>query len=279
MSSAPALAKWRARSRLHKEDASDVRELWRLIAEQREELRHAKHELLESRTLAMIGTMVQSISHDLRHHLSAVYAGAEFMSSEKVLPPDREALMEEVGMAIHTMTGLLDSLLLFAETGRALHPRPGSVNLLVERALAMVRAHPDALEVETVVKDMPSIAGWMDCKRLGSAVYNLLLNACQAARRGLSPKRVEIDLSQDPSLIHLRITDSGPGVPDCIRETLFQPFVSHGHGNGIGLGLTIAERGAREHGGLLCLEESRPGRTIFALHLSKLALRSPVDAI
>src|ERR1700691_2294416 len=113
MSSAPALAKWRAGSRLHKEDASDVRELWRLVAEQREELRHAKRELLESRTLAMIGTMVQFISHDLRHHLCAVYAGAEFMSSEKVLPLDREVLMEEVGMAIHTMTGLLDSLLLF----------------------------------------------------------------------------------------------------------------------------------------------------------------------
>jgi signal transduction histidine kinase len=279
MSSTPAIAKWRAGSRLDKEDASDVRELRRLIAEQREELRHAKRELLESRTLAMIGTMVQFISHDLRHHLSAVYAGAEFMSNERVLPLDREGLMEEVGTAIHTMTGLLDSLLLFAETGRALHPHRGSINLLMERALAMVRPHPDAGEVEIVVRDMPSIEGWMDCKRLGSAIYNLLLNACQAARRGLPPRRVEIALSQDSSLIHLRIRDSGPGVPEAIRETLFQPFVSHGRGNGIGLGLTIAEQGAREHGGLLCLEESRPGRTVFALHLSKLALRSPMDAI
>jgi signal transduction histidine kinase len=274
MSSVPALTRWRARCRLDEEDASSVGELRRLLDQQAEELRHVKSELLESRPLALIGKMAQFISHDIRHHLSAVYAGAEFMSNAKALPPDREGFMEEVGSAIHTMTGLLDSLLQFAQTGRALHPHPGSLNLLIEHAVAILRPHPDARDVEILVRDMPSVEGWMDCKRLGSAVYNLLLNACQAAKRGLPPRRVEIALSQDQSLIRIRITDSGPGVPGSIRETLFQPFVSDAQGNGIGLGLTIAERGAREHGGFVCLEESRPRRTVFVLHLSKLALGS-----
>jgi len=272
MSSVPTLAKWGAGCRLER---SDVRELDRLLQQQSEELRDVKRELLEQEPLAMIGEMAQFISHDIRHHLSAVYAGVEFMSNANIRRSDREELLKDVNTAIHTMTGLLDSLLLFAGTGRALHPRWGSVNLLIRHAVAGLRSHPDAAEVEIVFPDAPaSVEAWIDCKRLGSAIYNLLLNACQAAKRGHPPRRVEIALSQDQSLIQIRVTDTGPGVPESMRETLFQPFVSGGEGKGIGLGLTIAQCGVRDHGGLVCLEESRPRRTVFGLHLPRVALRS-----
>ncbi len=271
MASVPALTKWRADRRL---EQSDVRELRRLLKQQTVELRDAKSELLQQTPLAMIGEMAQFISHDIRHHLSAVYAGVEFISSANARLPDREELIEDVGAAIYTMTGLLDSLLLFAQTGRSMHPYPGSLNQVLEDALGMLRSHPEAADVEILVKEMQSVEGWMDRSRLGSAVYNLLLNACQAAKRGLLPRRVEAALSQDESLIHIRITDSGPGVPDSVRKRLFQPFVK-GDGYGIGLGLTIAERSAREHGGLVCLEESRPGRTVFGLHLPKVVPPAP----
>jgi signal transduction histidine kinase len=262
MSSMPTLAKWGAGCRLERPDV-----------QQSEELRDVKRELLEQQPLAMIGEMAQFISHDIRHHLSAVYAGVEFMSKANVR--DRKELLKDVDSAIHTMTGLLDSLLQFAGSGRALHPHWGSVNLLIRHAVAGLRSHPDAAEVEILFQDMPSsVEDWIDCKRLGSAIYNLLLNACQAAKRGLPPRRVEITLSEDQSLIQIRITDTGPGVPDSMRETLFQPFVSGGQGKGIGLGLTIAQRGVRDHGGLVCLEESRPRRTVFGLHLPRVALRS-----
>jgi signal transduction histidine kinase len=251
MSSTPAFGKREACCRFDEEDASDLCEL---------------------QPLAMIGRMAQFISHDFRHHLSAVYSDAEFMSDVNTVQADRDALLEEVRTTVRTMTDLLDSLLLFAQTGHPLQPRPGSLNVLIARSVAMVRSHPDAGDVEIVVKEMATVEGWMDGQKLGSAIYNLLLNACQAARRGLSPKRVEITLSQNQSLIHLRITDTGPGVPDSIRKTIFQPFVRADRGSGIGLGLTIAECSAREHGGFVYLEESRPRHTAFVMHLSKLAL-------
>jgi len=251
MSSTPAFGKREACCRFDEEDASDLREL---------------------QPLAMIGRMAQFISHDFRHHLSAVYSDAEFMSDVNTVQADRDALLEEVRTTVRTMTDLLDSLLLFAQTGHPLLPHPGSLNVLIAQSVAMVRSHPDAGDVEIVVKEMATVEGWMDGQKLGSGIYNLLLNACQAARRGLSPKRVEIALSQNQSLIHLRVTDTGPGVPDSIRKTIFQPFVRADKGSGIGLGLTIAECSAREHGGFVYLEESRPRHTVFVMHLSKLAL-------
>jgi C4-dicarboxylate-specific signal transduction histidine kinase len=270
MSSVPALIKWRAHRRLEK---SNVRELRQLLEQQTEELRRAERELLEQQPLAMIGEMAQFISHDIRQHLSAVYAGLEFIGNANGRPPDCEGLIEDVAGAIHTITGLLDSLLHFAETGHTLCSHLGSLNLVIESVVATVRSHPDAEQVQILVKDMGRVEAWVDHRKLGSAIYNLLLNACQAAKRGRSPRRVEIALSQDQSLIHIRVTDTGPGVPEKLRETLFEPFIS-GDGNGIGLGLTIAERGARDHGGLVCLEESSPRRTVFGLHLPKLGLGS-----
>jgi signal transduction histidine kinase len=272
MLSTPTFAKREACCRFDEENASDLRELRRLLNEHKEELRRTKREVRKFQPLAMIGRMAQFISHDFRHHLSAVYSDAEFMSDANTAQADRNALLEEVATTVRTMTDLLDSLLLFAQTGQPLRPHPGSLNVLIARSVAMVRSHPDAGEVEIVVKEMPTVEGWMDRQKLGSAVYNLLLNACQAARRGLSPRRVEIALSQNQGLIHIRVTDTGPGVPDSIRETMFQPFVKANRGSGIGLGLTIAECSAKEHGGFVYLEESRPRHTVFVMHLSKLAL-------
>ena len=98
---------------------------------------------------------------------------------------------------IQDMTGMLDSLLLLAKTGQPLHPRWGSLNEVVEHAAHMVRAHPDARNVDVVIQNGTPIACWMDSARLGSAVYNLLLNACQAARLGLAyPLDGVLSLSQ-----------------------------------------------------------------------------------
>jgi C4-dicarboxylate-specific signal transduction histidine kinase len=272
MSSVPALAKWRAGRRLKN---SNIRELRQLLEQTAEELRHAESELLEQQPLAMIGEMAQFISHDIRQHLSAVYAGLEFIGNAS---SDREELIEDVSGAIHSITGLLDSLLHFAETGHTLRSHLASLNLVIEGVVATVRSHPDATQVQILIQDMGRVEAWVDHRRLGSAIYNLLLNACQAAKRGRPPRRVEIALSEEQSLIHIRVTDTGPGVPESLRETLFQPFIS-GDGNGIGLGLTIAERGARDHGGLVCLEESSPRRTVFGLHLPRLGLESGTAAI
>jgi len=228
----------------------------------------------KSMPLAITGKMAQSVSHDLRNHLSAIYCNVEFMSKSSTTQTEREKLLQDVHAVIQDMTGILDSLLLLSKTGQTLHPRWASLNKMVEHAACMVRAHPDARNVDLVIQDGESVAGWMDCTKLGSAVYNLLLNACQAARLGPAPRRVQVTVTEDQRLVHIRVIDSGCGVPASIRQTLFQPFISTDKISGIGLGLAIVDCIVKEHGGYVDLEESAPGRTVFGLHLSKYALEN-----
>jgi signal transduction histidine kinase len=109
----------------------------------------------------------------------------------------------------------------------------------------------------------------IDARNLESAIYNLLLNACQAATRSTTLPEVKVHLADVEERIYVRIVDNGPGIPASVQRTLFDPFVTDGKPNGTGLGLTLARRIAEEHGGSVCLEDSNRERTVFTLSLTK----------
>lgn len=260
--------------RLSIDGAVEVRELALAFDRMRDELKSTHKELIESDRLATIGRMASSVSHDLRHHLSAIYANAEFMSLAQTGNEERLELLLEVREAVQGMTDLIESLLLFSQTGQVLRLRYESVSQLIDRIIHSVRQHPECHDVEIMVAELESVDAWVDGKKLGRALYNLLLNACQAAKLGAGLPIVAVALSEDDEKIRISICDSGRGVPDSIRQTLFQPFVSAGKENGVGLGLTLAQHIAQEHGGEVKLEESIPGRTVFSILLYKQALQT-----
>ena len=258
--------------RLSEDGVAEIRELSRAFERMRVELQRTQNDLLGSERLATIGRMASSISHDLRHCLSAMYANAEFMSNESLPQAEREELFVEVRTAVQGMTDLLDSLLLFTQTGRALQPAHESIAGVIQRAVALVRSHPAARDVRIVVAGLSPIEAWIDAKKLGRAVYNLLLNACQAARRGKDLPLVTLNLVESESSIHIEVADNGPGVAESVRKTMFLPFVSEGKESGVGLGLTLAQQIAQEHGGSIDLKESLEGYSVFTITLPKAAL-------
>jgi signal transduction histidine kinase len=253
--------------------AKEIRELGEAFDRMRRRLRDTRQELVEAERLATIGRMASSISHDLRHYLSAVYANAEFLGYDSGNARERVELLTEIRQGVRGMTDLIESLLLFSRTGQPLQLSWESLPFLVERSVAMVRAHPDAQKVAFTVEPMPPIEVWTDTLKIERAVYNLLLNGCQAARQGAGPPQIRVSLSDDGDRYCIRVTDNGRGVPESVRRALFQPFVSEGKASGIGLGLALAHKIAQEHGGEVRLERSEPGKTIFALSLAKSGLR------
>ena len=74
--------------------------------------------------------------------------------------------------------------------------------------------------------------------------------------------------------VSIRVGDSGPGVADAIRETLFQPFGSEGKEHGTGLGLALSRRVMEAHGGSLRLEECGPGKAEFCLTLALQSIKA-----
>jgi signal transduction histidine kinase len=143
------------------------------------------------------------------------------------------------------------------------------VSLVVEKAVAAVKFHPDGRNVSITAGKFPPVEADIDARNLESAIYNLLLNACQAATRSTHLPEVKVHLTEVDERIYVTIFDNGPGIPASVRRTLFDPFVTAGKPNGTGLGLTLALQIAEAHGGSVCLEESNREGTVFTLSLTK----------
>jgi len=229
----------------------------------------APSQLIETERMSAIGRMACSISHDMRHSLTAIYANAEFLERHDICASVRADLLLEIQEAVLAMTERIDSLLQFGSSGRKSPLVHARVSLVVEKAVAAVKFHPDGQNVSITVGKLPPAEADIDARNLESAIYNLVLNACQAAIRSTHVPEVKVHLTEVDERIYVTILDNGPGIPASVRRTLFDPFVTAGKPNGTGLGLTLARRVAEEHGGSVCLEKSNRERTVFTLSLTK----------
>jgi len=255
--------------------SDEVAELTSAFDRMRASLLKTQQALLESEQLATIGRMASSISHDLRHALAAVVANSEFLCDGRLSSAQREELYQEVRTGVNQMTDLIDSLLEFARTRESLTPTYASVLETVQRAMQAVRLHPRHQGTLIEVRSNGQNMAWFDPRKLERALYNLLLNACEAAPS--SEGRVEVTLERSGRAVTIAVSDNGPGIAEPIRDKLFHPFVSFGKENGTGLGLTVVQKIVQDHGGQVLQERTSDGRTIFRITLPGRAPQGTVD--
>ncbi|MGB7584074.1 MAG: HAMP domain-containing sensor histidine kinase [Terriglobales bacterium] len=245
--------------------SDEVAEVTGAFNRMRASLRKTQQELLEAERLATIGRMASSISHDLRHSLAAIVANAEFLLESRLSAEQREELYQEVRIGVNQMTELIDSLLEFSRTRESLRLTFGNVKESVDRVVQIIHAHPRFHPVWISVLQEGNCRGWFDTKKLERALYNLLLNACEASPT--EGGRITVELTAIPDGVQVRVIDNGRGVPDSVRDKLFEPFVSSGKENGTGLGLTVVQKIVQDHGGDVVLEKTSPEGTVFRVTL------------
>jgi len=252
---------------LQAQGAGEVAELTRSFASMRESLHEAQARLLGAERLATIGRMASSISHDLRHPLTAVLANAEFLADADLNPQQREELYLEIRLAVNRLTDLIDSLLELSWPAESMNVTDAPIERTISRAIELVHAHPQFQKILVSIESPGLHNAEFDPRKMERAFYNVLLNACQATQ-GYGGY-VAVSITNHDDNLEIRITDDGPGVESSISDKLFQPFVSYGKENGTGLGLTIAQKIVQDHGGILQLESSAPGCTVMKIVLAR----------
>jgi len=243
----------------------EVAELTHAFDRMRTSLLKSQRDLLESEQLATIGRMASSISHDLRHSLAAIVANSEFLCDSHLTALQREELYQEVRSGVNLMTDLIDSLLEFARTRESLTPAYATVGETIQRSVQAVRLHPRHHSRSIDVLCSSQLCGWFDARKLERALYNLLLNACEAAPG--AEGQVEVTAAEIAGSITIAVADNGPGIAESIRERLFHPFVSYGKENGTGLGLAVVQKIVQDHSGRITVERTAQGRTVFKIVL------------
>jgi signal transduction histidine kinase len=250
--------------------SSEAVELAESFSKMRGELLAFQRKQIETERVAAMGRAANSISHDLRHHLAAVVANAEFLYEAEKLRLDRHDVYKEIQAASEQMTELLDSLRDLAREQRDISPVNASIDQSVRRAIDAARARPELRDREISVRTEGDMAGVFDPQKIERALLNLVVNACEAVpnREG----KIAFDIVSLPESFEIRISDNGPGIPDAIRNNLFEPFVSAGKPNGTGLGLAIVSKIIADHGGAVCVESTSAHGTTFLVKLPRVQL-------
>lgn len=210
--------------------------------------RRLEAEKIQAERWAALGKLAGMIAHDLRNPLTAIRCQAGLLRDGKPDAADRDRSVRSILEQVQRMGHTIDELLLFAkpEDSRA-SMRPYAVSALVaslQEAFALpCRAKGVRLQTrlgyEGTVRVRPP--------QIYRVLENLLKNALDAASEG-----GEILIASEAAgsgEVLIRVADSGPGVPEAIRGSLFEPFVTRDKPGGTGLGLAIAKKIVCEHGG------------------------------
>jgi len=251
------------------QSGDELEEVTLAFEHMRASLQESQKRVIQSERLATIGQMASSISHDLRHSLTAIIANAEFLLDDKLKAEPRVTLYQEIRAAVEQMNDIIESLLEFSR-GRET-PRLVAVNLgdVVDRAVRRVKARTEFQRIEFRVEGAETLECEIDPVKIERALVNLLLNASEAVTANSG--KVGVQWEKRGGALRMEVSDNGPGVEEEVRSKLFHPFASYGKATGTGLGLAIVQKICEDHGGSAKLESTRPGLTVFSMTLPQKA--------
>ncbi len=250
---------------LHIRSQDEVAELSMAFDRMRKTLQKDQQDLLQAERMATIGRMASTISHDLRHPLTAILAYAEYQSEGDLDSSQRKGLYDEIRSAVNRMVDLISSLLEFSKGREVFQLTRGNVAEAMERTMSSIRLRPEFKRIQITLAHEGAVNGWFDFKKLDRAFYNVLQNACEAV--AAETGKVNIVARAVDHRVEITVTDNGPGIPESIREDLFQPFVTCGKAGGTGLGLTVVQKIVRDHGGEVQVDATGKSGTSFKLIL------------
>ncbi len=228
-----------------------------------EELARSRDALMQSEKLAAMGAMLAGVSHELNNPLAAIVGQAE-MLQEDARGSSFEERARKIGAAAERCARIVQTFLAMARRREA---RAELVNMndLIASSLELTEYALRTAGIAVRVNfgtGLPPVSG--DKDQLHQVLVNLIVNAQQAMEKGETFEKVlTVRTSVDQAgRILVDVTDTGPGIPENIRQRIFEPFFTTkraGGGGGTGIGLSFSQGIVEAHGGALQVEPSRRG--------------------
>jgi two-component system, NtrC family, sensor kinase len=228
--------------------------------------------LIESRVanerLAAVGETVAHLSHNIRNILQGMRSGADVidLALKKENLQTVQTGWQIVQRNLDRTFRLASNMLTFSKE-RQPNIELAQLNQLIDEVVSLVAAQLDdrGIRCVTQLDDLPPIP--LDVDGMHQAITNIVVNAIEACPKDGGQITISTSFDESESDVVCAITDNGPGIPEPLQESIFNPFHStKGHG-GTGLGLSACKKIIDELGGTISLNSSPQGTT-FELRLS-----------
>jgi len=258
--------------RAHHSLQESADELERKVEQRTAELQAIQAHLIQSEKLAAVGKLAAGVAHEINNPLTGILTNSSLMLED--LDPDHpwrddiQTIVSETLRCRNIVKGLLD----FA---RQTKPQRTLIDMndVAEEVLSLVRNQSSFRNIRVTTELDPTLPAVLaDNDQMRQVVLNIVLNASEAMPQG-GALRVASKVDATETGIELRISDSGPGIPNDVKARLFEPFFTTKK-MGTGLGLAIAYGIMERHKGQLRVDTARDRGTTFTIALP---IRGPVD--
>lgn len=223
---------------------------------------------LRAQRLEAVAELSASLAHEIKNPLASIRSSVEQLAHRATATDDERTLGALITREADRLSRLLSEFLDFS---RVQAERREQLDLrdVVRSAVALAGTHPDRSATVPVDVDLPPeptpLAGDEDL--LHRAIFNLVLNACQAvgdqghiavSLRAVREADRPAGLPFAGASYALEVRDDGPGIPPDIQDRLFEPFATTKSG-GSGLGLAVVHRAIEAHRGVILVDSDRAG--------------------
>lgn len=219
-----------------------------------------EEELIRHKKLAAIGTLASGVAHELNNPLNNIHLSAQILARE--IKGDNEGIIKETVEDILSQTlrvkKIVGDLLEFA---REKKPEKQTVNLkeLIEKVYGQIEKIYQTREVSFNVHGPEELLISVDPTQIERVFLNLFSNAIDAMN---GKGELKVDIIEDDDVVKIRVSDTGPGIPQEHIEKVFDPFFTT-KDKGTGLGLSIVYNIIKNHYGRIEVFSTDNGTTFI----------------
>ena len=237
-------------------------------ADDRRARRLAEERLRMNERLRTVGELTASLIHDLKNPLQSILLSTELMNDDDLKSEQRLRLCQTIERQVQRVLLMSEEVLDFVRGTVRLTLEPVALDALVQEVVdiysAPFAANGIQLSRMANLPEAPNMVITCDREKIWRALQNLINNAKDAISL---PGHITLRVGARQGKMIIEVTDTGDGIPEGIRENLFEPFVTGGKKNGTGLGLAIVKSIVDAHGGMITFETATGVGTTFFIEL------------
>ncbi|MCP4405469.1 MAG: response regulator [bacterium] len=219
-------------------------------------------EKLRMERLSTIGNLAGEIIHDLKGPMTTILGFSELLEGGDCTHDEQQSYSGIIASEVDQMVQMVEEILEFSRGNKMkLALKPCDVKELIEDVKELLNRTFQEQGLQLATKLHCTRPIYADKEKLKRVFYNIANNAREALREN---GRFSINTYlHKKKFIEFRLADSGAGIPDIVKENIFEPFVTYGKKRGTGLGMSVSKKIINDHGGEIWVESEEGKGTIF----------------
>ena len=237
-----------------------------------EQVRQLEEQLLHADRLVILGELTAGIAHEINQPLTAIAAyadaGCKIIERQSAGPGgDINLICERIGEQSRRAAEVVQRFRKLVRSGTVSKARH-DINQIIRNTLLLFEFEVKRSNTELLFHPLDSLEDiYVDEIHIQQIMVNLVKNSIDAiSLAGMTDGRIEIHVRKEDSELLVSVRDNGPGVPESLRDRLFESFFTT-KSQGVGLGLSICKTIAGAHGGNLQYAQPAEGGSEFTLSL------------